>query len=213
MAKNTELAKLRRKYPLPKDVPDAELNLTEAAAFLDVSTVTFGKYQAQGLPCLVQGGNGKEYVFRAADVWAWKRASEAGDEAKREAARATIQAMRMALVGGRMGSSIDALTPKEKREVISTQREIELLQRDRNELLAREDVADACEMFFGMVRDALDALPDEQAREAGLTNKQLGVAVDICDRTLTNLKTAIERFFADRPKRGARRRENLFDLN
>lgn len=208
-----ELATLRRKHPLPDGVPDTELNLTQAAQFMNVSATTLNAWLSQGLPVIQRGGNGKDYKLRGGDIWAWKKAREADEDLRSREAMNAIQAMRLALVGGGLGDSIDALTPKEKREVIATQREHEAFAVDRHELLKREDVRDAFEVVFGLMRDSLDSLPDRIHREASLSNKQMGLASEICDRTLKEIEGRITRFFSDRPKGKASRRTDLLDIN
>jgi len=207
-----DLAALRRRYPLPDNVPEAELNLTQVAQFMGVSQVTVSNWLAAGMPYRQKGGNGREYCFSAGDVYAWRKSREADEDARGRRAHEAIQAMRLELIGGGLVGELDALSPKDKREVIQTQIAHEQFQRERNELLKRDDVIDAFEVIFSMIRDLLESLPDQIHREAGLTNKQIDIAAGICDRGLAETKTRIERFFADRPRR-QKSRDRLFDFN
>lgn len=211
-AARKRLTELRKRFPLPDGVPDATINKKEIAAFLATTTVTLDSWLSQGLPALERGTNGREWKFRAADVWAWKCSRDAQEVADSDTAARTIQAMRLALIGGGTGKSIDGLSPRDKREVIATQMEHEKFQRERNELLRREDVRDAFEIVFSAIRDGLDALPDELHRELSLSPGHIEQASLICDRILAGVKNGIEQFFNDRPKAKARK-ENLFDMN
>lgn len=208
-----ELAALRRKYPLPKSVPDTEFNLGQIAQFMGVSTTTINTWLSQGLPYLQKGGNGNEYKFRGGDVWAWKRAREADDDQRDKAAKKAIQAMQLELIGGGLGSSIEALTPREKKEIVAAQREIEGLQADRHELLIRDEVRDALEEIFAIWRDANEALPDAISREERLSAKQIAVIAKHCDRSLEFAIERIKRFWSERPKGKRKHREHLFELN
>ncbi|MBL3611465.1 hypothetical protein JMM60_22460, partial [Rhodovulum sulfidophilum] len=58
----TDLADLRRLYPLPEGVEDTAMNRAQIARALDVSDNTISKWIAQGMPVLEEGGNGREYA-------------------------------------------------------------------------------------------------------------------------------------------------------
>lgn len=207
-----QLAELRDRFPLPEGVPDADLNMGELAQFMGVSQVTVQNWLRDGIPVLQRGGAGREYVFRAGDVWAWKKSREAEYQARNEQAQAAIQAMRLQLTGGELGDSINSLTPKEKREVFATQTEYERFMAERHELLRRGEVVDALEQIFLIVRNSIDALPDLLAREAHLDNKQVAMAITQCDQVLAEIEKCIEKFFADRPKGAQPKARDLLGL-
>lgn len=208
-----KLTALRKKYPLPKGVPDAELNKEQVGQFMAVSPPTVSTWLSKGMPFVERGRNGSEYKFRAADVYAWHKAMLDQEQEVQDEAQRAIQAMRLELVGGGTNSSIDGLSPKDKREVFQTQMAHEQFMRERNELLVRDEVHDAFAKSFSIVRDALDSLPDELHREASLNNHQLGVLNEICDRVLQEMVRAHERFFDDRPVHSGDRRTDLFQVN
>jgi hypothetical protein len=71
------------KYPMPKGGPDAEVNKNLLGAALDVSTTTIDKWlvlpEAERIPFVERGTNGRSYVFRLSVAYAWRMARDAQD--------------------------------------------------------------------------------------------------------------------------------------
>ena len=124
---------------------------------------------------------------------------------------AAAQAMRLALVGGQSGESIDALTPKQKREVIETQMAYEEFQKRRNQLIGRDDAIELFETLLGLIRDVLNALPDRLERDADLDARAVERTIEICDDTMIAAKTQVAEFFDARRVSHERERSDLFD--
>ncbi|MBK5924772.1 hypothetical protein CCR90_13540 [Rhodovulum sulfidophilum] len=92
----TDLAELRRLYPLPEGVEDTAMNRAQIARALDVSDNTISKWIAQGMPVLEEGGNGREYAFSPADCYAWRRHRDAEARAAKAAADRSASQLAMA---------------------------------------------------------------------------------------------------------------------
>lgn len=197
----SEIEDLVRRHPLPDGVPDAVLNRSELSEFFRVSPMTVSAWINAGMPVLRQGGQGREYEFSAAACWAWKSARDRQEEARGEEARAAITAMRLALVGGRRGDSIEALDPKTRREIIAAQREFEAFERDRGALLRREEVGEAFEVLMVLVRDTLETAPDRVERVADMPPRAVDELVAVCDGLLAEFRAKIEAWIAARPLR------------
>lgn len=200
-----------RRHPLPEGVPDEVMNKEALALAFNTSLNTIDKWLTAGMPVLERGKNGQAYELQLSQCWAWKQARD-DDSAKRSAAmNMAAQAMRLALVGGESGESIDALTPKQKREVIETQMAYEAFQKSRNELISRKDVTDLCEEIFSLIRDVLNAMPDRLEREADLDARAVERSIAICDDTMADASRRIREFFNARPVTTGRQRKDLLD--
>lgn len=185
----------------------------ELAETLDVSLNTVSSWLSKGMPMVQEGGNGKAYELQLSACWAWRQALKADEDLRSEKVRKAQQAMRLALVGGSAGDTIEALDPKTRREIVAAQIEQERFQRERNQLMRRADVHDAFEIVFGIVRDQLNAAPDVIERRNALEPKLVQDLVDICDDLLADMRGAIDRFWRERPERGdfGADRRDLFD--
>lgn len=180
-------------HPLPEGVEDAELNKTELAGALSVSTNTVDRWVQQGCPVEEGGANGKAYVFRLSEVWAWYQSSKRAAEERRQAASRAVEQMRLHFL--RLGDDQGAaeLSLKDRREL--AQAELVWMQAAarRRELVPVEEMVDLLERVLGELRDALSALPDRLARELGLDRAQVERAVELCDQALEEARTRIER--------------------
>ena len=194
-----DLANLVAEYPLPDGVPDALLNRQELADFFNVAANTITTWMTAGLPVEKQGTNGQAYEFLASHCWAWKQARDRNEREARSEAQSAIMAMRLALTGGKPGSSIEALSPREKTEAITAQLAYEQFQRTRNELIDRADVVEMLEGIFVLARDVLGSLPDTLERENVITPDHAEKVIALCDDTLDDMRGRIERFFLERP--------------
>lgn len=202
---------LTRRYPLPDGVPDAVLNKQELADFFGVSLPTLSAWISDGLPHLTEGTNGRQWEFQASIAWAWKCARDEGEREKNSQAQAAIAAMRLALIGGKSGSSIQSLPPKERQMLYDVEASFEKLKRERNQSLDRDETMAVFNDLMRIVRDGCSALPDTLEREASLDGKGVSVAVRVCDDFLGELERTIHRFFADRPIISREERRDLFN--
>lgn len=212
MNADEDIAALVARFPLPDGVPDAVLNKRELSDFFAVSLPTLDAWIADGLPALAEGTNGRQWEFQASAAWAWKCARDEGEQLKRSEAQSAIAAMRLALIGGKSGNSIQSLPPKERQQLYDVEAAYERLRRERNQSLDRDEVSQVMSDLMRIVRDGVSALPDTLEREAGLDGKGVTSATDACDQVLDELEQRIVRFFADRPIITREDREERTDL-
>jgi phage terminase Nu1 subunit (DNA packaging protein) len=206
-----EIAALVARFPLPDGVPDAVLNKRELSDFFGISLPTLDAWIADGLPSRVEGTNGRQYEFQASTAWAWKCARDEGDRIKSTEAQAAIAAMRLALIGGKSGNSIQSLPPKERQQLYDVEAAYERLKRERYQSLDREEVNQVLNDLLRMIRDGISALPDTLERVANLDGKGVTASMEACDELLDELERVITRFFADRPIVTREERTDLFN--
>ncbi len=120
---------------------------------------------------LTEGTNGRQWEFQASIAWAWKCARDEGEREKNSQAQAAIAAMRLALIGGKSGSSIQSLPPKERQMLYDVEASFEKLKRERNQSLDRDETMAVFNDLMRIVRDGCSALPDTLEREASLDGK------------------------------------------
>lgn len=196
---DVEIADMVARFPLPPSVPDAVLNKAELAAFFSTSTTTLDAWIRDGLPALSEGTNGRSWEFQASIAWAWKSARDEGERIKSSEAQAAIDAMRLALVGGKAGDSIRSLAPKERQQLYDVEAAWEKLCRERNQSLDRDDVSQAFTDLLAIMRDSLSMLPDTLERKLSLDGKGVDTVVEHCDNILAEQERAIAKFFDSRP--------------
>lgn len=206
-----EIAEMVARFPLPAGVPDAVLNKSELADFFAVSLPTLDAWIKAGLPALSEGTNGRSWEFQASAAWAWKCARDEGDRLKTTEAQAAIEAMRLALVGGKAGDSIRALAPKDRQQLYDVEATFEKLKRERNQSLDRDEVSVVMTDLLRIVRDSISMLPDTLERTLGLDGKGVDMAVEHCDDILSELERAVAKFFGDRPIMTREARADLFN--
>lgn len=206
-----EIAEIVARFPLPDGVPDVVLNKRDLSDFLAVSLPTLDAWISAGMPAISEGTNGRSWEFQASAAWAWKCARDEGERIKSTEAQAAIAAMRLALVGGKAGSSIQSLPPKERQQLYDVEAAYEKLKRERNQSLDRDEVTSAMTDLLRIVRDSLSMLPDTLERKIGLDGKGVDAAVEHCDDILGELERAIAKFFADRPVITREARTDLFN--
>lgn len=206
-----EIAALIERFPLPAGVPDAVLNKRELSDFFGISLPTLDAWIADGLPAKVEGTNGRQWEFQASAAWAWKCNRDEGDRIKSTEAQAAIAAMRLALIGGKSGNSIQSLPPKERQQLYDVEASYERLKRERHQSLDRDEVSHVLNDLLRMVRDGVSALPDTLERVASLDGKAVSATIEACDELLEELERAIVRFFADRPIVTREERTDLFN--
>jgi phage terminase Nu1 subunit (DNA packaging protein) len=184
------------RFPLPDGVADAVLNKSQLARALNVSEPTIDRWIGDGLPVLTAGTNGRSYEFQLSECFAWRKAREAEREAENDAAERAVQEMRLALVGGKAGTTEQALPPRERRELYAAEREWMAMAQARGELVRFDDVVDVLDGALAAVRAALEAMPDRLGRELSLTTPQVLVAVRLADDILDDLSKTLGGFVA-----------------
>ncbi|MEJ6845107.1 terminase small subunit [Sinorhizobium fredii] len=208
----SEIQTLCERYPLPEGVEDCVMSREELAETLQVSLNTVSSWLSKGMPMLQEGGPGKSYELQLSACFAWRQAQKADEDLRSERVRRAQQAMRLALVGGSAGDTMEALDPKTRREIMAAQIEQERFQRERNQLMRRDDVRDTMELVYGIIRDRMNAAPDVIERKNALEPKLVQELIDICDDIVADVRGAIDRFWRERPvQEGAQERRDLFD--
>lgn len=184
----------------------------ELAETLAVSLNTVTAWISKGMPVNQEGGNGRAYELQLSHCFAWRQAQKADEDLRTDKVRRAQAAMRLALVGGTSGNSLEALDPKTRREILAAQIEQERFQRERNQLMRRDDVYEALELVFGIIRDRMNAAPDVIERKNALEPKLVQELIDACDDIVADVRGAIESFWRERPVREAvTERRDLFD--
>ncbi|NEI52703.1 hypothetical protein GR217_34355 [Rhizobium leguminosarum] len=203
-----EIAKLCKRHPLPAGVDDVVMTREQLADAFQVTLNTVTAWIAKGMPMLQEGGQGKPYELQLSACWAWRQAQKADDATQSEKVRRAQAALRVALVGG-TDDAIEALDPKTRREIMAVQIEQERFRQERNELMRRDDVREAFEVIFGILRDRMNAAPDVIERRQALAPEVVNHLIDICDEIVAGTRDAIERFWRDHPVRADVSRDSL----
>ncbi|WP_018516468.1 terminase small subunit [Rhizobium leguminosarum] len=184
----------------------------ELADGMGVSLPTVTAWIAKGMPVTQEGGNGKAYELQLSACWAWRQAQRADEDLRSDKVKRAQAAMRLALVGGAAGDTIEALDPKTRRDIMAAQIEQERFQRERNQLMRRDDVHEMMELVYGIIRDRMNAAPDLIERRNALEPKVVQELIDACDDIVSDVRSAIDRFWRERPVReSAGERRDLFD--
>jgi phage terminase Nu1 subunit (DNA packaging protein) len=206
-----QIESLVAKYPLPAGAIDCVMTREELAESLAVSLPTITEWIGKGMPVKERGGQGKAYELQLSHCWAWRQAWKANEDLRSDQVKRAQAAMRLALVGGSSGDSLESLDPKTRREILAVQIEQERFQRERNELLKRDDVSETLDNLFGMIRDTLESAPDRIERKEALSPKVTSALVDICDELVNEMARRIAEFWAARPVKAMSAKEGLFD--
>lgn len=207
----SEIEALVARYPLPDGVEDCVMNREELADALATSMNTITAWIGAGMPVEQHGGPGKAYELRLSHCWAWRQAKKRDEDLRSEKVRAATAAMRLALVGGTSGDSIEALDPKTRREILAAQMADEAFQRERNQLLRRDDVRELLDQLLAMVRDVMEAAPDQVERVAALSPKAVDQLVEICDGLVDEFGRKIDAYWDLRRERTDYLKRDLFD--
>jgi phage terminase Nu1 subunit (DNA packaging protein) len=206
-----QIESLVAKYPLPAGAIDCVMTREELAESLAVSLPTITEWIGKGMPVKERGGQGKAYELQLSHCWAWRQAWKANEDLRSDQVKRAQAAMRLALVGGSSGDSLESLDPKTRREILAVQIEQERFQRERNELLKRDDVSETLDNLFGMIRDTLESAPDRIERKEALSPKATSALVDICDELVNEMARRIAEFWTARPVKAIGAKEGLFD--
>ena len=199
------------KYPLPEGVPDAVMTREELAQALATSLPTISDWINKGMPVQQVGGQGRAYELRLSQCWAWRQAVKAREDLRTEEVKKAQAAMRLALVGGESGDTLEALDPRTRKEILHVQMMHEQFDLQRNRLLSREDVETVFDELLSLVRDTLDGAPDRIERKSAIPPKAVDQMVEIRDQMVDELRLKIEQFFAARPVNAKPLRQTLFD--
>jgi len=194
-----EIANLCKRYPLPDGAVDCVMGRDELAEAFQIMANTVTAWIGKGMPVIQEGGQGKPYQLQLSHCWAWRQAQKADEHLQSEKVRRAQAALRVAVVGGDSADTIEALDPKTRREIMAAQIEQERFRQERNELMRREDVQEAFEIIFAIIRDSMNAAPDVIERRHALPPHIVNALIDICDDVVGSTRNAIESFWLDHP--------------
>ncbi|RWC47967.1 MAG: hypothetical protein EOS55_13970 [Mesorhizobium sp.] len=207
----SQIDDLVARYPLPDGVSDCVFNREELADALATSMNTVTAWINAGMPVQQTGGQGKAYELRLSHCWAWRQSKKADEDLRSAEVKTAQMAMRLALVGGGTGDSIEALDPKTRREILAVQIEQERFSAQRKQLMRRADVAEMLDQMYAMVRDTMEAAPDRVERIDAMPPKAVQAFIGICDSLIDELRGRIESFWLDHREITAVEKRDLFD--
>ncbi|TPN79974.1 terminase small subunit [Mesorhizobium sp. B1-1-2] len=207
----SQIDDLVARYPLPDGVGDCVMNREELADALATSMNTITAWINAGMPVQQTGGQGKPYELRLAHCWAWRQSKKADEDLRSAEVKSAQAALRLALVGGVAGDSIEALDPKARREILAVQIEHERFSAQRKQLMRRADVAEMLDQIFAMVRDTMEAAPDRVERIEAMPPKAVQAFIGICDATIDELRGRIDKFWLDHREVTIAEKRDLFD--
>lgn len=190
---SVEMIALKRRFPLPPEVEDQVVNRTQLAKALNASEPTLSKWLAKGMPCIQEGGNGRDYEFQLSDCYAWRMAVLEEDRAAKARADAAAAQLAMQFANDEAIDEAEArLSPREVRE----QSEAQLIRmraaEARGDLVRTERVRTVFEGMLERVRVTLITMPDFAEREFGLTPAQVEVLERRCFGAMTDLRQMLE---------------------
>lgn len=206
-----DVERLVGEFPLPEGVEDVVMNREEMAEAMAVSINTISKWITQGMPVLQQGENGKAYELQLSQCWAWRQASRRADDIRSKAVKNAQAQLRLAIVGGAAGDTIDGLEPRQKKEIYEAQMMQEQFLSHRNSLMKRDDVRELLTDLLALTRDTLEAAPDRVERIEAMPPKSVQAFADLVEELIGELRMRIEEFWDIRPEQSKPARNDLFD--
>lgn len=167
------------RHPLPKGVPDADMNQADMAAALQVTVNTLGKWvDDDSFPVAQRGGMGKPYILRLSHCWAWKQARDAQEQVRRAHNQNAIDKLNAHFLGLDLEGDGATLSAKDRRALAEADLVHSRAAHMRRQLVRLEEVVDLLESVFSIMRNGIEGMPDRLERELGLKPEQ----VDLVDR-------------------------------
>lgn len=186
----------KARYPLPRGVEDAVVNRAQLADALAVSEPTIDRYRKDGMPVLVEGTNGQAYQFQLSDCWAWLQARTDEKKVLDERAAHSVRQLRLEVIGGTVGDSEMALTPKERQALYDVEFSYNRLARERGDLVPLAEVTELLDHVLSTIRSTLTGRPDRLSRDAALTGRQAEQAVVVTDDVLAEMHRTLGAYVA-----------------
>lgn len=180
-------------YPLPEGVDDSDMNRGQLAQAFGVSTNTIDKWRTDGMPVVQEGTNGKSYVFRLSECWAWRESVVADERQAKVQGDLSVQQLRMHFLGLEEETPRAVMTPAQITAMADAEMRWTKAARDRRELVHTAEVEAALERIFSQFRAALQSLPDWAERELALLPVQVEKVIAHCDQILDGAVREIER--------------------
>lgn len=177
-------------HPLP-DGKDMDMNMSELATVFGVSTNTVKSWltQADGrMPCVVRGGNGREYVLRLSWCYAWR---EHQDALKKNRAQ-DLARLQGQLFGAAPEEADKGLSPKQVREVAEAKIKHAEAAKMLGTLTELEDSYRLFDQVFVKFRNSAMGMSDRLERELGLSAPQARQVDRAMEEMLTALMEEIE---------------------
>lgn len=190
---NEDLAEMMSAYPLPEGAQDARVNRQQLGLAFNVSENTITKYLARGMPCVVEGGNGREYEFSLAQCYAWRRAMEAQNQRQKD--MATKAALQMSLLFRNAETEEDGapvLTAKQVKEEAEAEYVRNRAAEQRGELVRARAVAELFEDVLGNFRTSITTIVDFCEMEFGLSPEQTDMLQRRTDQVLVDARIRLD---------------------
>ena len=182
-----------RSHPLPKGVDDNEMNRGQLAAAFGVSTNTIDKWIREGMPVVQEGTNGRNYILRPSECWAWREAGRAEDRARKVAGDSSVQQLRMHFLGLHDDEApVTHLSAAQRLTEAQAELAWNKAARDRRELIHLSEAEQLLSDVFGKFRSGLQGLPDWAERVLGLTPPQMEELISYCHGVLDSTANEIE---------------------
>jgi hypothetical protein len=179
-----------RDHPLP-DGNDMDLNMSELSTVFGVSTNTVKSWLTQSdgrMPCVVRGGNGREYVLRLSWCYAWRQHQDALKN-NRALDLARLQGQ---LFGVEPDKAELGLSPKQVREVAEAKIKHAEAGRMLGVLTEMDGVYELFEKVFVKMRNSAMGVSDRLERELGLTPPQARQVERAMEEMLSSLIEELE---------------------
>ncbi len=172
-----EMQDILDRFPLPDGVPDSdEMNQAEIAAALNVTVNTLGKWLGdETFPVVQRGGMGKPYVLRLSHCYAWKMARDADEDLRRSRNRHVIEKLQASFLGMDLDDPGAALSAKDRKGLAEADFAHSRAAQMRRQLVRLEEVVDLLDSVFGILRNAVEGMPDRLERELGLKPEEVAL--------------------------------------
>lgn len=183
-----ELAKMLAQFPLPDGVRDLDMNQNEIAEALDVTVNTLGKWlNDETFPVVQRGGMGKAYVLRLSHCWAWKKARDAQEDARKRLTRVNLEKLQASFLGIEIDDQGATLSAKDRRALADADFAHNRAAQMRRQLVRLEELVDMLDSVFGIVRNGIEGMPDRLERELSLKPEE----VDLVQRLGSDILEAM----------------------
>lgn len=183
-----ELRDMVARHPLPKGVPDADMNQADMAAALQVTVNTLGKWvDDDTFPVAQRGGMGKPYILRLSHCWAWKQERDAQEAVRRAHNQNAIDKLNAHFLGLDLEDDGATLSAKDRRALADADFAHSRAAHMRRQLVRLDEVVELMEAVFSIVRNGIEGMPDRLERELGLKPEQ----VDLVDRVGSDILNSV----------------------
>lgn len=180
------------RFPLPEGVEDCIVNRTQLGRALNTSENSISKWLLKGLPCLTEGGNGREFEFQLSECYAWRRATQEAERAAKDRAEAAAAQLSLEFLNEDLTEGAAILSPREIREHAEADLKRNQAAAARGELVKRALVDRLFEDVLIAFRTQITTLVDFAEMEFGLSPDQSEIMQRRCDNALTTARLTLQ---------------------